>query len=83
MMFLLDLRRCLLYQKDYFTIISIHPMRPSAVKTLCFSRKFIAVVSREQLLLLEQNLYQLLMVINPKPDPPVVTILDSNPGLVV
>jgi hypothetical protein len=24
-----------------------------------------------------------MMVINPKPDPPVVTILDSNPGLVV
>jgi hypothetical protein len=52
---------------------------------LLFSRKFIAVVSRKQLLLLEQNLYQLpaMMVINPKPDPPVVTILDSNPGLVV
>jgi hypothetical protein len=50
---------------------------------LLFSRKFIAVVSRKQLLLLEQNLYQPAMMVNPKPDPPVVTILDSNPGLVV
>jgi hypothetical protein len=57
-------------------------MRPSAVKTLCFQRKFI--VSREQLLLGTKPLSTpAMMVINPKPDPPVVTILDSNPGLVV
>jgi hypothetical protein len=67
------------------TIISIHPMRPSAVKTLCFFQENSLPLSvGKQLLLLEQNLYQLpMMVINPKPDPPVVTILDSNPGLVV
>jgi hypothetical protein len=57
-------------------------MRPSAVKTLLENSLPLSV--GKQLLLLEQNLYQLLQwVINPKPDPPVVTILDSNPGLVV
>jgi hypothetical protein len=45
------------------------------VKTLCFSRKFIAVVSREQLLLGTKPLSTpAMMVINPKPDPPVVNI---------
>jgi hypothetical protein len=51
---------------------------------LFFQENSLPLSVGKQLLLLEQNLYQLLpMVINPKPDPPVVTILDSNPGLVV
>jgi hypothetical protein len=48
------------------------------------SRKFIAVVSRETASALGTKPLSTpaMMVINPKPDPPVV-ILDSNPGLVV
>jgi hypothetical protein len=51
------------------------------VKTLCFhSRKFIAVVSQTASALGTKPLSTpAMMVINPKPDPPVVTILDSNP----
>jgi hypothetical protein len=57
-------------------------MRPSAVKTLCFQENSLSV--GKQLLLGTKPLSTpAMMVINPKPDPPVVTILDSNPGLVV
>jgi hypothetical protein len=49
-------------------------------KRSAFSRKFIAVVVGKQLLLGTKPLSTpAMMVINPKPDPPVVTILDSNP----
>jgi hypothetical protein len=57
----------------------------SAVKTLCFFKKIHCRCQSETASALGTKPLSTpaMMVINPKPDPPVVTILDSNPGLVV
>jgi hypothetical protein len=82
MMFLLDLRRCLCTKR--ITLPSFPFIQCSAVKTLCFFKKIHCRCQSETASALgTKPLSTPAMMVNPKPDPPVVTILDSNPGLVV